>query len=109
MGVDTLPSTAPGLPGHVPLWYSGPSKSPSVPRQPVMVLFDVPSGFTTGARAQPRSSLSAPSGSVGLGTRQLVELPQYSKCPISSENATLYEWAAHSTRVSGLDVLYMGW
>src|SRR2546426_12815550 len=34
---------------------------------------------------------------------------QYSKCPISSENATLYECAAHGTRVCSLDVLYIGW
>src|SRR6267142_1736331 len=35
--------------------------------------------------------------------------PQYSKWPISSENATLYEWAAHGTRVCSLDVEYIGW
>src|SRR5438874_13543725 len=35
--------------------------------------------------------------------------PQYSKCPISSENATLYECAAHGTRVCSLDVAYIGW
>src|SRR5947208_2760400 len=36
-------------------------------------------------------------------------LLQYSKCPISSENATLYECAAHGTRVCSLDVEYIGW
>src|SRR5262245_19956903 len=34
---------------------------------------------------------------------------QYSKCPISSEAATLYEWAAHGTRVCSLEVEYIGW
>src|ERR1700730_14912923 len=34
---------------------------------------------------------------------------QYSKCPISSEKATLYECAAHGTRVCSLEVAYMGW
>ena len=34
---------------------------------------------------------------------------QYSKWPISSENATLYEWAAHGTRVCSLEVEYIGW
>src|SRR6266496_2412840 len=36
-------------------------------------------------------------------------LSQYSKCPISSENATLYECAAHGTRVCTPDVEYIGW
>ena len=34
---------------------------------------------------------------------------QYWKCPISSEAATLYECAAHGTRVCSLDVEYIGW
>ena len=34
---------------------------------------------------------------------------QYSKWPISSEKATLYECAAHGTRVCSLDVEYIGW
>src|SRR5436190_13640442 len=36
-------------------------------------------------------------------------LLQYSKCPISSEKATLYECAAHGTRVCSLEVAYIGW
>src|SRR5436190_6315391 len=36
-------------------------------------------------------------------------LSQYSKWPVSSEKATLYECAAQGTRVSGLDVAYSGW
>src|SRR4029079_15637586 len=35
--------------------------------------------------------------------------PQYSKWPISSAKATLYEWAAHGTRVCSLEVEYIGW
>src|SRR6476661_3655950 len=34
---------------------------------------------------------------------------QYWKCPISSDAATLYECAAHGTRVCSLDVAYIGW
>src|SRR5437762_5648358 len=36
-------------------------------------------------------------------------LSQYSKWPISSEKATLYECAAHGTRVCSLEVAYIGW
>src|SRR5215831_21100725 len=42
-------------------------------------------------------------------TRCGFALSQYSKCPISSENATLYECAAQGTRVCGPDVEYIGW
>ena len=34
---------------------------------------------------------------------------QYWKWPISSEAATLYECAAHGTRVCSLEVAYIGW
>src|SRR5262249_57479275 len=34
---------------------------------------------------------------------------QYSQCPISSENAMLYPWAAHRTLVLSLEVEYIGW
>jgi hypothetical protein len=34
---------------------------------------------------------------------------QYSNCPISSENATLYECVAHGTRLCSFDVEYIGW
>src|ERR1700751_2038575 len=36
-------------------------------------------------------------------------LPQYSKCPISSDIATLYVCAVHDSRVRVLDVENMGW
>ena len=36
-------------------------------------------------------------------------LAQYSKCPISSENAMLYVCAALTLRVAGVDVLNSGW
>ena len=34
---------------------------------------------------------------------------QKSKCPISSEKATLYECADHRTPTPGFDVEYIGW
>jgi hypothetical protein len=54
-----------------------------------------------------------PSSSSAVGSAQsppstgIVE--QYWKCPISSDAATLYEWAAHGTRVCSLEVEYIGW
>src|SRR5262245_22972008 len=75
----------------------------------------VPAGLTMSYGKQPRSSLSRV-GSVASGKLDALQLPpneltalQYSKWPISSENATLYECAAHSTRVAGVDVLNIGW
>src|SRR5690349_1032076 len=98
------------VPGHV-LEYSGPSKSASVEVQPVR--------FTSVDCApvkQPRSS-SAPESVASRSCtpstvqRRLAGLTalQYSKWPISSENATLYECAAHGTRVCSLEVAYSGW
>src|SRR5437868_5117792 len=67
-----------------------------------------------GARQKMSSSLLSSVLSVSC-TPSWVQFPvlistalQYSKCPISSENATLYEWAVHDTRVCSLDVLYIG-
>src|SRR5437773_6943140 len=54
---------------------------------------------------QNSSSLSA----VASAHLPFLTRPQYSKCPISSEKATLYEWAAHGTRVCSLEVAYIGW
>src|SRR5262245_25939528 len=91
-------------PGHV-FWYDTPSKSLSVPIQP-------PTRIRSEASAlkQPTSS---PSGVVSLppGSTQApwAARSQYSKWPISSENATLYECAAHGTRVCSLEVAYIGW
>src|SRR5580704_16356091 len=50
-----------------------------------------------------------PSSPPELQPRELFTALQKSKCPISSENATLYVCAAHGTRVSGLEVEYIGW
>src|SRR5437773_11437520 len=54
---------------------------------------------------QNSSSLSA----VASAHLPFLTRPQYSKCPISSENATLYECAAHGTRVCSFAVEYIGW
>src|SRR5215472_5345942 len=74
-----------------------------------------------GAQLPSSSSRSAPAGSDAVGMLSQTKVPrspvpsalwtcgQYSKWPISSENATLYECAAHGTRVCSLDVEYMGW
>src|SRR5512140_2560915 len=64
------------------------------------------------APKQKKSSLSTPAGSVTPATAQPPapsSAAQYSKWPISSENETLYECAAHTTRVCSLDVAYIGW
>ena len=112
--METLVVTAPVLPGQVPCWYSGPSKSTSVNRHPVNdAATVVPAGLTIGAGKQERSSKSGldPLPSEFPFVQRKLELAwlQYSKWPISSEKATLYECAAHSTRVLGVDVLYIGW
>jgi hypothetical protein len=82
IGVETLPSTAPVLPGQVPCWYSGPSKSLSACTHPVNAGFSVaPEGPTIGAGKQAVSSLSSPAGSVApaaVHTPRLAVL-QYSK------------------------------
>src|SRR4051812_20116159 len=54
------------------------------------------------------SSSSAPSLFARQSPPSPVVAVQYSKCPISSEKATLYEWAAHGTRGCSLEVAYMG-
>ena len=82
------------VPGQT-FWYETPSKSLSVAMQP-------PIG-TRVEKAALKHPSSSPSSAASL---LLVHSPpsaatalQYSKWPISSENATLYEWAAHGTRV----------
>jgi hypothetical protein len=114
-GVGMLPATTPGLPGQAPTVYGTPSKSLSEARHP-MKLFSsvVPVGLTIGAGKQPWLSVGlGPFGSLspcaGLQLKLESILVQFSKWPISSEKATLYECAAHRTRVSGDDVLYIGW
>src|SRR2546428_7864602 len=49
-----------------------------------------------------------PAGQLPPGVIALGPL-QDSKCPVSSEKATLYECAAQMTRVCSDDVLYIGW
>src|SRR5512142_1168389 len=66
-----------------------------------------------GGAKQPTSSESRLLGSLAPPLVQLPPCPftalQYSKWPISSEKATLYECAAHTTRVASLEVAYAGW
>ena len=92
------------VPGQT-FWYETPSKSLSVPMHPPIGTSSEKAG-----EKQPRSSPSM------LPSLLLVQRPpsratvlQYSKWPISSEKATLYECAAHGTRVCSLDVEYIGW
>src|SRR5947208_10278097 len=62
------------------------------------------------ASKQPSSSPSRPGSPLLVhGPPSEATLLQYSKCPISSEKATLYECAAHGTRVCSLEVAYIGW
>src|SRR5690349_24328926 len=60
------------------------------------------------ALKQPVSSSSSEGSPLLVQSPALTAL-QYSKWPISSENATLYECAAHGTRVCSLEVAYSGW
>src|SRR5260370_37947187 len=105
----TRVGSLPGDPGQVS-WYGTPSKSASVPAHPVIWMRVVL------AALKQKLSSSVPLLVVSRScTPSVVQFPkkltalQYSKCPISSENAMLYEWAAHGTRVCSLAVLYIGW
>src|SRR5580765_2225042 len=84
--------------------YEVPSKSESLAMQP-----------PTGTSSDSAEVKQPPSSSSRLSSPLAVQLPpspstaeQYSKWPISSENATLYECAAHGTRVCSLEVEYIG-
>src|SRR5690348_8646798 len=96
------------VPGQL-LKYSGPSKSPSESVHPLSGMRD-----DRPAVKQKLSSSSGPLGSVELADAQTpvplrmlapFTFGQYSKWPISSEKAMLYECAAHTTRVCSLEVL----
>src|SRR6476619_1017579 len=84
--------------------YEVPSKSMSLAMQP-------PIG-TSRASAELKQPVSSSSRLASLFAVQSRPSPltaeQYSKWPISSANATLYECAAHGTRVCSLDVEYIG-
>src|SRR6266496_3293727 len=56
-----------------------------------------------------RQKKSSPSEPGSLHVPSFATSAQYSQRPISSENATLYECAAHGTRVCSPDVAYIGW
>src|SRR5664279_3834390 len=55
------------------------------------------------------SFVSAPSGFRQVLFGSVPTSAQYSKCPISSENALLYVCAAVTLRVAGVEVLHSGW
>src|SRR5215469_5627034 len=97
--------------------YGTPSKSPSISLKH-------PPICTSSEALAGRQKLSSPSGSIPAvspslvsepsGCRQVLSgsvptLPQYSKCPISSEKAMLYVCAALKLRVCGDEVLYIAW
>src|SRR5262249_17431433 len=74
--------------------------SPSV----CLVFFPKPSVLPAG-QAMGLPLASTPNGVAGMGFGP----SQFSKCPISSENAVLYVCAAQITRVCGEEVEYIGW
>src|SRR6188472_1863484 len=82
-------------------WYDVPSKSKSVKMQPPIWTSSDASGLKQ-LLSSSSFFLSPTPGftQVPCGLARL----QYSKWPISSENATLYEWAAQGTRVCSFDV-----
>src|ERR1700736_1394449 len=110
------------LPSGQTAWYPRLSKPTLVSVQPAI--------WTRSASDAGKHQLSSPSaGSVPrcstLAAGQVVTLPlesipnavagiwpgpvQVSKCPISLVKDTLVVWAAQIVRVSGVDVLYIGW
>src|SRR5438270_135698 len=96
-------------PGEVSRGNGPNSAAASPPKQPPICTRVLLAGL--------KHATSSPSGGLPLSAPpDIVQAPpslatasQYSKWPISSENATLYEWAAHGTRVCSLDVEYIGW
>src|SRR4029078_6791386 len=92
--------------GHV-FWQETPSKSVSVAMQPPTWTRSESSGLKQDESSPSFLLLSPSAGLTHLPWT--LAWPQYSKWPISSAKATLYEWAAHGTRVCSLDVAYMGW
>src|SRR5437764_2733566 len=102
-------------PGQVNL-YDAPSKSPSMSRQPpIWTSIEAAAGKQKSSSpcgsgpALSASFVSSPSGLVQVLKASLPTAAQYSKCPISSENAMLYVCAADVFRVSGVEVLNSGW
>src|SRR4029078_1545707 len=91
------------VPGQSAL-YDGPSKSSSEARQPPIGM----SVDAAGLKHVVSSSSSAASLLLMQSPPSRVTWLQYSKCPISSEKAVLYECAAHGTRVFSLEVEYIG-
>src|SRR5438552_12532132 len=102
-------ASSPGVdePGQT-FWYEAPSKSTSDARHPALCARRPVAPLkqpTSSASGVPPSSVPA----VVHAPPSLATAAQFSKCPISSENATLYPSAAHGTRVCPLDVEYIGW
>src|SRR5437879_12577657 len=86
-----------------------PSNPALVARQPAAGTSEVAPAGKQKLSSLSLGSMSPPNPSDWPHVPWVCTLLQKSKCPISSENAMLYECAAHCTLVASEDVLYMGW
>src|SRR5262245_49265021 len=88
--------------------YDCPSKSSSAWKHP-LILTTVASAAGTQKTSSPSGALPAGSDSAERAQLKFASSSrQFSKCPISSENATLYVCADH-VLPRGFAVLYSGW